>query len=104
MLRLFNVLMWGCPPMKWGGPPMKWGGPPGPRPTPPSAPISEPDQGVRRGRRRPPHVAICLLFSALCLHAEPADWIYTARYVVTMDAHRDLIDNGAIAVRAGRIV
>jgi acyl transferase domain-containing protein/NAD(P)-dependent dehydrogenase (short-subunit alcohol dehydrogenase family) len=29
----------------------KWGGPPGPRPTPPS----EPDQGVRRGRGRPPH-------------------------------------------------
>jgi len=46
----------------------------------------------------------CILLSALCLHAEPADWIYTARYVVTMDAQRHLIDNGAIAVRAGRIV
>ncbi|MCU1272724.1 MAG: hypothetical protein JWO48_155 [Bryobacterales bacterium] len=36
-----------------------WGGPPGPRPTPTSASVSrameEPDQGVRRGRRRPPH-------------------------------------------------
>jgi exopolysaccharide production protein ExoY len=30
-----------------------WGGPPGPQPTPTSA--SEPDRGVRRGRRRPPH-------------------------------------------------
>jgi len=37
-----------------------WGGPPGPRPTPPSAlvfrVIPEPDQGVRRGRGRPPHL------------------------------------------------
>ncbi len=36
-----------------------WGGPPGPRPTPPSASVqnaaAEPDQGVRRGRGRPPH-------------------------------------------------
>jgi hypothetical protein len=33
-----------------------WGGPPGPRPTPPSAHFwQEPDQGVRRGRGRPPH-------------------------------------------------
>jgi 5-methylthioadenosine/S-adenosylhomocysteine deaminase len=43
-----------------------------------------------------------LLFCAL-LHAEPADSIYTARYVVTMNARRDLIDNGAVAVRGGRI-
>jgi ankyrin repeat protein len=39
--------------------PVMWGGPPGPRPTPPSASIScvmvGPDQGVRRGRGRPPH-------------------------------------------------
>jgi Cytochrome C oxidase, cbb3-type, subunit III len=38
-----------------------WGGPPGPRPTPTSASVSPvmagPDQGVRRGRRRPPHRA-----------------------------------------------
>jgi hypothetical protein len=36
-----------------------WGGPPGPRPTPPSASVfsvlEKPDQGVRRGRGRPPH-------------------------------------------------
>ena len=36
-----------------------WGGPPGPRPTPSSASVSsgreKPDQGLRRGRERPPH-------------------------------------------------
>jgi 5-methylthioadenosine/S-adenosylhomocysteine deaminase len=36
--------------------------------------------------------------------AEPADWIYTARYVVTMDSQRHLIDDGAIAIRGQRIV
>jgi 5-methylthioadenosine/S-adenosylhomocysteine deaminase len=35
--------------------------------------------------------------------AEPADWIYTARYVVTMDAQRHLINDGAIAIRGDRI-
>ena len=35
---------------------------------------------------------------------EPADSIYTARYVVTMNAQRDLIDNGAVAIRGQRIV
>ena len=43
---------------------------------------------------------------ALCAAAwaEPADWIYTARYVVTMDAQRRLIDDGAVAVRGQNIV
>ena len=36
--------------------------------------------------------------------AEPADTIYTARYVVTMNAHHDLIDDGAVAVRGPLIV
>ncbi|HTW67421.1 MAG TPA: amidohydrolase [Bryobacteraceae bacterium] len=49
-------------------------------------------------------LAVFLALSALFLQAEPADWIYTARYVVTMNARHDLIDNGAIAVRGGRIV
>jgi 5-methylthioadenosine/S-adenosylhomocysteine deaminase len=40
---------------------------------------------------------------ALLLGAEPADWILTARYVVTMDAARRVIENGAVAVSAGRI-
>jgi 5-methylthioadenosine/S-adenosylhomocysteine deaminase len=48
--------------------------------------------------------AVLFLLFAICLHAEPADWIYTARYVVTMDAQHRLIDDGAIAIRADRIV
>lgn len=43
------------------------------------------------------------LFSAL-LGAEPADRIWSARYVVTMDAQRRVIENGAVAVRGSRIV
>ena len=46
----------------------------------------------------------CLLFSALLMHAEPADSIYTARYVVTMNAQHELIDDGAVAIRGQRIV
>lgn len=49
-------------------------------------------------------LALVFTLSAVLLSAEPADWIYTARYVVTMNARRDLIENGAIAVRGGRIV
>src|ERR1700677_1796027 len=66
----------------------------------------------RRGRRprsggTAPHrtmIALGLILSAFVLHAEPADTIYTARYVVTMNARRDLIDDGAVAVRGQRIV
>lgn len=36
--------------------------------------------------------------------AEPADWVWSARYVVTMDAGRRIIGDGAVAVRADRIV
>jgi len=43
-----------------------------------------------------------LYISALA--AESADWIWTARYVVTMDAQRRVIDNGAIAIRGERIL
>src|SRR5580704_11188357 len=64
----------------------------------------------RRGRRprtrgSAPHRYFALLF-ACCLtaYAEPADGIYTARYVVTMDAQHRLIDDGAVAVRGERIV
>src|SRR6266851_9126 len=32
------------------------------------------------------------------------DWIWTARYVVTMDAQRRLIENGAVAIRGDQIV
>ena len=35
---------------------------------------------------------------------EPADWIWSARYVITMDAQHRVIENGAVAVRGDRIV
>jgi 5-methylthioadenosine/S-adenosylhomocysteine deaminase len=38
------------------------------------------------------------------LAAEPADWIWSGRYVITMDAQRRVIENGAVAIRADRIV
>jgi 5-methylthioadenosine/S-adenosylhomocysteine deaminase len=43
----------------------------------------------------------------LCIPAlwgEPADWIWTGRYVVTMDAQRRVIENGAIAIGGDRIL
>src|ERR1700733_9261196 len=84
----------------------QWGGPPGPQPTPSSA---TPSFGRTRGAGadagvRPTKTVLLLLLSALCLRAETADAIYTARYVVTMNARRDLIDDGAVAVRGQRIV
>jgi len=48
-----------------------------------------------------------LLWTALLsipLFAESADWIYTARYVVTMDAQRRLIEDGAVAIKGERIL
>ena len=45
-----------------------------------------------------------LLLAALSLLAEPADWIWTARYLVTMDGTRRVIENGAVAVKGERIV
>jgi len=45
-----------------------------------------------------------LLFVLQALGAENADWIWTGRYVVTMDAQRRLIENGAIAIRGERII
>ena len=48
---------------------------------------------------------ICsLLLLSWCLAAEQADWIWSARYVVTMDAERRVIENGAVAVRGDRIL
>src|SRR6202790_3824192 len=47
--------------------------------------------------------ALALLIGSGLLAAEPADWIYTARYVVTMDAQHRLIDDGAVAIRGDRI-
>src|SRR5688572_27338663 len=38
------------------------------------------------------------------LHADAVDTIITARYVVTMDAQKNVIENGAVAIRDGRIL
>lgn len=46
-------------------------------------------------------IALLLVASA---SAEPADWLYTAKYVVTMDASHHLVEDGAIAVRGERIL
>src|SRR5471030_2326858 len=36
--------------------------------------------------------------------AEPADWIWSARYVITEDARHRVIENGAVAIRGDRII
>lgn len=36
--------------------------------------------------------------------AAPVDWIWSARYVITMDAGRRVIENGAVAVRGEQII
>jgi 5-methylthioadenosine/S-adenosylhomocysteine deaminase len=48
--------------------------------------------------------AICALAFCLTVRAEPADWIYTARYVITMDTQHRLLRDGAVAVRGDRIL
>ncbi len=47
--------------------------------------------------------SLFLLLAGL-LSAAPCDLIVSARYVVTMDAQRRIIQNGAVAIRADRIV
>jgi len=65
---------------------------------------------LRSARTRPcrVHTRVNVLLFAFSLaipaFCEPADWIYSARYVVTMDAQHRLIDDGAVAVRAERLV
>jgi 5-methylthioadenosine/S-adenosylhomocysteine deaminase len=44
-----------------------------------------------------------LLFIS-ALSAESADWIWTGRYVVTMDPQRRVIENGAVAIGGERIL
>ena len=43
-------------------------------------------------------------FFAAALGAEPADQVWSARYVITMDAGGRVIENGAVAIRGERIV
>jgi len=47
-------------------------------------------------------VSAVILSSALW--AETADWIWSARYVITEDPQHRVIENGAIAIRADRIL
>lgn len=47
--------------------------------------------------------ACLLLLAGVCSGAE-VDWLLTARYVITMDAQRRVIEDGAVAVRENRIV
>ena len=50
-------------------------------------------------------LAISMLLFALQLRAQEAvDWIWSARYVVAMDAQHRVINNGALAVRGERII
>jgi 5-methylthioadenosine/S-adenosylhomocysteine deaminase len=44
------------------------------------------------------------LLCASLLAAEPADVIWSGRYLITMDAQRRVIENGAVAIRGERIV
>src|SRR5690242_2141867 len=46
----------------------------------------------------------CFALLSTCAWAEPADWIWSARYVITMDAGRRVIENGAVAIRGDSIV
>jgi 5-methylthioadenosine/S-adenosylhomocysteine deaminase len=47
---------------------------------------------------------ICSFFLFLgALAAEPADWIWSGRYVITMNPQRQVIENGAVAIRNDRI-
>ncbi len=51
-----------------------------------------------------PRLLLALLLVTAAARAEPADWIWTARFVVTMDPARRVIENGAVAIRADRIL
>ncbi len=49
--------------------------------------------------------AAALLLCAFSLRAQQqADWIWSARYVITEDAQHRVIENGAVAIRGDRIV
>src|SRR5437899_1886465 len=56
---------------------------------------------MRRSCSRSTGLLTCVF--AFTLLGENADAIYTARYVVTMDTSRRLIENGAVAIRGDRI-
>ncbi len=45
-----------------------------------------------------------ILVSVTLANAEPVDWLLTARYVIAMDANRQVIEYGAVAVKGQRIM
>src|SRR5438045_1952334 len=45
-----------------------------------------------------------ILLAAAAAAAEPADWVWSARYLITEDARHRVIENGAVAIRGERIV
>ncbi len=49
---------------------------------------------------------LCGLFAVLAWWAcaAPVDWIWSGRFVITMDAQRRVIENGAVAIRGDSIV
>src|SRR5437870_9760695 len=50
-------------------------------------------------------ISLFFLAQAFSLCAQqPVDYLYTARYVVTIDPQRRVIENGAVAIRNDRIV
>ncbi len=50
------------------------------------------------------HSSKLLFWVAMAAQAAPVDWIWSARYVVTMDARRQVIENGAVAIRGNQII
>ncbi|MEB2361202.1 MAG: amidohydrolase family protein [Bryobacteraceae bacterium] len=46
---------------------------------------------------------VSLLVAATVFAAEPADWVITGRYVVTMNPRREVIEDGAVAVNGTAI-
>lgn len=48
--------------------------------------------------------ALFIFALSFAASAEPVDWLISARYVVTMDAQRRVLENGAVAVQGERIV
>src|SRR5262245_30416228 len=49
-------------------------------------------------------VLFALASSPSLFAAESVDWIWSARYVITMNAQRRILEDGAIAIRGERIV
>ncbi|HEU0138825.1 MAG TPA: amidohydrolase family protein, partial [Bryobacteraceae bacterium] len=46
---------------------------------------------------------VSLLVAVTVFASEPADWVITARYVVTMNPGREVIEDGAVAVNGAAI-